>query len=576
MKPVTSALVLLALMTATTLAAAPAVTPQRPVVLVFETTKGQGAENDLVSACTKALRDYFRYTKRVEATILDRGSPTVLRAIMEKRMTADQVASYASRDERLLVAKTLGFEYAAGAELSIAEGSLQVKLWLGKVDGGKKANWEATGAARATGAGAMDLNNALQSAASMAVMEVTRQALGDLPTLNGSEPDDGSRTTAIGAAEPPPVKQPSAADYLADGDRAVESGNFTLAIQSYMRAVDADPGSVPARTKLAEAYARKGMFKEAYDELNRAAAATGDHLSVSEARQRIQAMENPPAPGVSLEPAKPAQPNPAEQPLASEPTPAEDLSKPAPAAAVAKMKEGDRLWVKGRHDEAAECYAEAIKLNPKDWRAYERLSVINASMGLFTESRKVLEMLNKVQPAPEPQIVERRYGMFQKAFDGHFALLMRQYASDLANYSKGKLSRESCYNAFKGLGTRLESMAKFLDAVNVPSAKQPAHLHRSLAVGLASQAASSLLEHLETNSDAAKSNADVFIAQARREIENAAALDENKVIVRKEEPPAEPASEPSGEQPQPPYEEPPPAEAPQPPYEEPPPQQPAY
>ena len=47
------------------------------------------------------------------------------------------------------------------------------------------------------------------------------------------------------------------------------------------------------------------------------------------------------------------------------------------------------------------------------------------------------------------------------------------------------------------------------------------------------QAASSLLDYLETNSDKAKANAATFAAQAKKETEEAEKLEANKVLVKK-------------------------------------------
>jgi hypothetical protein len=87
-------------------------------------------------------------------------------------------------------------------------------------------------------------------------------------------------------------------------------------------------------------------------------------------------------------------------------------------------------------------------------------------------------------------------------------------------------------------------MAKFLDALQVPEDKKTANLHRSLACGLVSQAASSLQDYLETNSKDSKSNAETFVAQAKKEIETVKTLEGNRVVVQKQ-PATAPASTPT-------------------------------
>lgn len=534
----------------------------RPMLLLYETARGEGADKELAESTTKALRNYMREVQKVEVAIFNQESPTVLRAIMDRKLTAEKIATYASQSERLDVAGELGFDYAAGAEVSVKEvevearasgavsvkpvggeeeakpdekaseqplakqrmSVLEVKLWVGRTGAGKANRWEAIGSASAAGAGVRDLDNAMQSSASFAVNDIARRAFADLPRVADRSPETGSESTAIRAEQPNNTPQPTAGDHAARAEESLKSGNIALAITEYSQAVSADPGNGALRVRLAEAYVAKGMYSEAEDELKRAkaAGATSEQLATAdkllqEAKSRQEPNTQPRAEPEAVEP---AQPTSADRPI-------NGASPPA----IAKMVEGDKLWGEGKPDEAAAAYAQAAKLDPSDWRAHERLAVVNASMSLFGESRKALEALAKVQPKPSPRILAARYEMLRKSFDTHFLSLLKQYENDGADFEKHIISRESYYNTVKGLTVRLEAMAAFLDTLSVPSAKQPAHLRRSLACGLAAQAASSLLDYLETNNEKARANAQVFASQARSEMDAAAKLDENKVVV---------------------------------------------
>lgn len=537
---------------------------KRPVVLVFDTS-ATGISKSLAISSTRALRNYLRDSQRVEATIFDRESPTVLRAIMDKKLTADSVASYSSKQQRIEAAQTLGFDYVAAAEMSIIKktdilpplktkgpkGSktevkidpadentkmVQVKLWLSETTsrGGK---WETVGTSIIPGIGDFDLENSMQSAMSAAVLDVVRQAFAKLPRIKQTTPTADSDSNAIGATSPPVNAQPTAADYTSQADTSIKEGNLALAIQQYSRAVSADPSNGPLRIKLAEAYARKGMYDQAGDELTRALEVGTDKALVDAAKGRIQSIRDGTKPVTSFEPkpATPAEPKPTEKSVPAAVV-VRKQSDDAYSQAVTKLIEGDKLWNQGKPDDAAQAYADAAKLNPSDWRSFERLAIVNASMSLFNEARKALEQLKVAQPDPPPDIAQNRYDMFRGAFDKSFKVLLKQYDDDSADFEKKIISRESYYNTIKGLALRLESMAKFLDALSVPATKQPANLRRSLACGLAAQAASSSLDYLESNNTKAKANADIFIAQARKEIEAAAKYDDNKVVVTKEAP----------------------------------------
>ena len=492
---------------------------KRPVILVFDTNKGEGADKDFAASTTKALKNYLRDSQRVDIILFDRQSPTVLRAIMDKRLTSDKVASYSSQPERVEVAKILAFDYACGSEISIKSALVEVKLWLAKVDGGKNDKWEATGIANSTGTGPNDLENAMQCAASAAVVDIARRAFTELPLVNEKQPAGGSsETTAIGADQVASPSLPTATDYKTQADESLNAGNLALAIQQYSLAVSADPNNGSLRIKLSDAYSRKGLYDRAIEELDRALTMGADKAQVDAAKQQIEQLRN------GQQPQLPAQ---KESKPESNPNNVKSVAMSATSgkSGAAKMAEGDKLWGQGQPDEAADAYKEAIKIDPSDWRAYERLAIVDASMSMFGESRGVIELLNKVQPNPPSDIVKNRYLTFRKAFDNHFASLLKQYDSDSADFAKRVINRESYYSTIKGLSIRMESMAKFLDALTVPDGNTTSNLHRSLACGLMAQAASNQLDYLETNSETSKSNAATFAEQAKKEIETAAKMD---------------------------------------------------
>jgi len=579
---------------------------KRPLVLLFETAKGEGADRQIAESTTKALRTYFRESQRVEATAFNKESPTVLRAIMDKKLTAEKIASYSSQTERIEVAKVLGFDYAAGAEVSIktinvvdvskglvatqpekpAEPAekkatdkdspvlketvesrpvqmIEIKLWVAQVDGGKNAKWESVGTASMVGERSTDIDNAIQSAASSAVIEITNKAFGSLPRVPDPTPTTGDESSALVAPAGP--NSPAASDYAAQAEESLKLGDYALAIQQYSRAVGADPTNGALRLKLANAYGRKGMYTEAAEEIDGAEKLGADSKLLAQTRADIERMRG----GKASEPAPDSKPvNNNNRVLL---TGDSNTKNPNRAPAIAKILEGDKLWAAGKPDEAAAAYKESIRLNSADWRAHERLAVVNASMSLFGESRKALEQLARVQPQIPLKVATNRYEMLRKAFDKQFGALLKQYDSDSANFSRQIITRESYYTTVKGLSMRLESMASFLDAITVPQSKQTAHLRRSAACGLAAQAAGSLLDYLESNTAKSRTNANVFAAQAKSELEAATKLDEaDKVIVAKEKPAAPPNREQPGsdEQPAPTAEQPgPDGEQPTPPGE---------
>lgn len=508
--------------------ASPAAPPSRPIVVVFDTAVGEGAPKTLVASATRAVCSYLRDTQRVEAVVFNRESPTVLRAIMDKQLTADQVASYSSQEQRIAVAKALSYDYAAGAEVSIKDNNLQVKMWVAKVGGGKKDRWEATSQSGVGSSGASNYDNAMQSATSASVISVSRQAFLSLPIVAESSPTTGAETTAIGADLIAAPVAPGSADYVAQADASLKAGNVAGAIQQYQLAVNADPANATIRMLLVDAYAQKGMYHEAIAELHRAELMGASTDQVAAKEKLIDAMQtgrrgNRTDPTLAV----------TQPPTVEAPTPTGTLK-----SAVAQMLAGDKLWKANKPDEAAGAYKEAIKLNPNDWRAYERLALVDASISMFTESRLAIEQLAKIQPDPTPAVLAKRYSLFSTIFAQWFTALFKQYDDDSADYAKHVINRESYYSSIKGLNGRLESMAKFLDVLPAPNDKKDAALHRSLACGLLFQGVSSLQDYLETNSKDSKSSADTFVAQAKKELDAVKTLEGNRTVVHKQPQPA--------------------------------------
>jgi len=510
----------------------------RPVLLLFETAAASGADKQLAASATRALRNYLKDTMRVDPVIFDRESPTVQRAVLEKKLNADDIASYSNQGQRLHVAQVLGFQYAAVGEVGVVESKVEVKLWIARVKGNSKDRWESTAISTAGGLGLQDLDNAMQSAASAVVTDISRRAFADLPVIRETGPITGLESTTIAVPEQP--AGPSANDYAAKAEESIKLGNLAVAIQELQRAINADPTNPELRLKLADVYARKGMYGEANSALGAAVMIGASAESVEAVRKRIESLQKGPEPVASEAEVLQAQPGQAvavPKATLSE-SPNSKVSQNGPntpaAAAVAKMIAGDRLWAKGETDAAADAYREAITLNPADYRGYERLAVVNASMGLFNEARSAMERLRSLQPDAAAQTIANRYEMFRKAFDNHFAALLRKYDADSGEYARKKITRETYYNSIKGMAMRLESMAKFLDVLPVPAEKEPANLHRGLACGLMIQAAASLLDYLESNNSKSKRNAAVFVEQAKKEFESSARREANKVIIEKQ------------------------------------------
>ena len=143
------------------------------------------------------------------------------------------------------------------------------------------------------------------------------------------------------------------------------------------------------RVKLADAYARKGLYTEANYQLDQAAASGATSDAVAAEKARIDQMMNGQTPAPDKAGAQ--KPDNSDSTTGSTAGTSDNCqtigstssggsADATPATAASKMLEGDKLWNQGNPDDAALAYKDAIKLDPNDWRAYERLAVVDASM----------------------------------------------------------------------------------------------------------------------------------------------------------------------------------------------------
>ncbi len=493
----------------------------KSLLLLFQCSVQEGGDRTAAETATTALRDYFRDTGRVDVALFSAESPTVMRAVIEKRLTEEQVASYADRSQRIEVAKALGFRYAAGAEVVRVERMLTLSLWVADVTGRRPVIYETSRKARTGGDNPNDMNNAVQTAASGVVTDISGKAFADLPEVKETEDADiGTPSVATPTAAPPtdakPTQLPST-DYIIRADDAMKQGNVAVAIADYKRAVDIEPNNFDFRLKLAEAFSAKGMFEDAQEQIARAVAAGADPARIAQIKKKIAESASDAA---GVEPPPPdVDPTGTSGPESAPPTSKrakEAIS--AQRAAIAKLIEGDDLWKNEAPDDAAAAYRESIQLNSSDWRAHERLAIVLASNSRFEESRQALMRLRVVQPVVPADLLLNRYRMFRSAFDKRVGVLIARFDSDASEFRRGRLSKDAYAVSIRNYLSEMDTMKRFLKEMPSPASRDGVNLSRDLACGLIAQAASSASEYLKTGQDKLRVNAAAYLDEARLEM----------------------------------------------------------
>ncbi len=486
---------------------------EAPKTLIFEAVPGEGADENLARSVTRAQREYMRSTKRTEVEIFLRSSSSVERAIMEKLVTADQVASYATKEDKITVGRKLGFDFVAGSDITYKDDTLTVNLWMSGVSGKKSQNWQTQKVSKTRGAAPNKVDNAVQSATSAAVHEIVPKAFSKTPVV----PDE-PEAVEIEAAPLPDlsvIQPPSPDELIQQAEESMKRGDLAQAIDQYSKAVNLDPGNGALRLELAGVYLKKGMVNDAFDEMMRAQNAGADPVKVQELGLLI-AKAVPAEPDADSPPTTPALPV---SPTNTRPAPA----SPRPPivssnAAIAKLNEGDQFFKKSQMPQAIQAYKQAMALSPRDWRGAERLTLALAAVGKFAEAKTAMAELKKVNPDPSPDVLARRYRGLRMAVDKRLRLLIDQYKSDYSAYQQKRLSREKFYNSVQEASATFQEMAAFVDKLQTPPERKEINLRRSLACGLASQAADGMMDYLETDSLKASGNSAAFMSEAESEL----------------------------------------------------------
>ncbi len=476
----------------------------RPVMLLFELKAGEGARKDVAKAATVSVRKYLRNTEKVDVILFDRESPIVERAVVQKALTEEQITTYAAREDRINVAVALQFDYACAGDITIDGNNIKINLWGGKP--GEKAKdkpliWEGVGSSSASGTGDNGIANAVESAASMAVLDMANKAFGGLVRIPSKDALAQDNSDAI---TPAVDSGDSVGDLFAKGDEAAAAGNTAVAIDYYKQVINKAPNNFEARLKLADIFIKRGYNDEAKDEINRAEALGADPKECERLRNKIAGID-----------AVAGGTDPQQQP-------APDATKPDKPIQTrtftypndSKILEGDRLWNEKATDKALAAYREAAKITPSDYRPYERMAMLYASVGKFGECVQTLAALNKADPYPPENDLANRYRVFSLTFDKHFESAMKKYNSSFNAYADGSSTRESYYNTLRSLSTRLTQMASFADSMPAPAYAQAVNAKRGSAATFLAQAVSSVLLYLETGDSAQTENADVFASQA--------------------------------------------------------------
>jgi len=316
----------------------------------------------------------------------------------------------------------------------------------------------------------------------------------------GLIPDE---TAPIAAAPAPLLKVPSAKapdlapvlPLLAQGDAAMDGGDFVSAISFYRQAINGVPLSIVPRLKLAQAYQKSGLNDKALDEAKRAVEIAPEDDSLQKfLAQMDQDSGN------------------SDGSLAR----ARALVDRDPANAGAHSDLAEALWNSGDLRGAETEYKTAKKLFPaEDHSADAHLAQLYAAQGRYDDSLDALKSAGGAGYLLALKIVRSRSETLSSTIE-----------ASRSAFAKGTVTREQFYDTAKKTSADAQALADFVSQLKPLPAYKLSHLHRVLSANLLAQEAATLVSMIETGSDTAAATVSDLDKSAMTEMLTARAAEE--------------------------------------------------
>lgn len=471
----------------------------RPIVLLFDVVAEAETAPVLARETSAALKTYLRETGKVDVVPFDPQTPLVRRALMEKALKTEDIVNVTMPEQRLKIAQAVGTDYVSAGTVAHQKDQVTVSFWLAEAKG--KQVWEEKRTCSVIGPEstvAINTSNAMQSAASIVVVDVAAEALAGVVAERVKSPQETSNPLVRSA---PPV---DAGKLVEQADSFFRQGEAARAIDQYRKAINLEPQAVSTRIKLARAYVARSLPEYAIDELTRAQQLDPDNVEIAELL-------------VAVYEAKGAPEKAAEVYLQRAQQDPDDLKSALDAA--------DVYWRQDKVEEAEELLRTAALKNLDDPAPQERLALLFAARGMFEQSRVHLEEMQKLAPEEPESALLHRYDTFRNIFDVQTKHVLTELAGAEDDFAAGSLTHEKYYDRVSELMLALEPFTRLMEAVRPPASLSKAHRHRLLCCSLLTQHGATLISYLETKSESKKKEAEMLLDAAKAELQAASALD---------------------------------------------------
>ena len=460
---------------------------------------GEATEEDQ-KLVIDTLKTYLNKSDKVESIVYSVEMPSVLLLVKEEKLTAEETSLSASIDDKIKVGKTLGYNFVFLPEINRDTQVFEINLNVYDLQKNTMASYGAT--TRSNGKSFIaDVNSAMSGI----TIQVLKDIFNETPTFNSKKDEENRKEEQIDLTEL------SAKDLVKLGDSELKKENITQAILIYTKAIDKDPDNPELRLKLADAYFKKQMYKDALDQYYNAInmgyrgedtyklkqkyesrVRADDYVKpVEEIKQEIAQKKD----DVVLAPPK----------LTS---PASEFNKQIESALVI----ADNLWKSGKTAEALKAYTEIIQKYPFDYRAYERMCIVYANDTRFSDSAGVLRVLQDRKIDYSNVAVVGRINTLSAIISAYYMKMI----DDLKVVKEYAITNEGNQDLLVELKIKSDKIYDSLELINTMGRQSNSYLVTNLRLtgNLINSAISSLMDYVEVGDLDAVNSADNFLNQA--------------------------------------------------------------
>ncbi len=446
------------------------------------------------------LKTYLNKSDKIESIVYNVEMPSVLVLIKEEKLTGDETSLSASLEDKIKVGKALGYNYVFLPEINRTDQIFEINLNVYDLQKNTMQSYGAT-----TRSNTKNFTADVNSAMSGITIQLLKDIFNETPTFNSKKDEENQKEEQIDLASL------NAKELVKLGDKELKNENITQAILIYTKAIDKDPDNPELRLKLADAYYKKQMYKDALDQYYNAINMGYRGEDTYKLKQKYESRVRADDYVKPVEEIKQEMEESKDDVVLAPPkltNPAGEFNKQIESA----LKVADDLWKNGKTSDALKAYTEIIRKYPFDYRAYERMCIVYANDTRFSDSAGVLRILQDRKIDYSGVAVSNRVNTLSAIISAYYVKMI----GDLKGVKEYVITNAGNQDLITELKIKSDKVYESMELINTMGRQSNSYYITNLKLtgNLINSAISSLLDYIEAEDFDAVNSADNFLNQA--------------------------------------------------------------